>query len=475
MEYNEAVKYLYSFTNFELEPAKRYAPELYDRGRVIQLLAELGDPHHRFASVHVAGSKGKGSTAALIANVLQAAGYRTGLYTSPHLFSFRERVQINRQLIGEDRVAELVGGMRPAVEQIPGITTFELITALGYLHFARAGVEIAVVEVGMGGRLDATNVLAPQVTAITALSLEHTTFLGNTLAEIAAEKAGIVKPGVPLVIAPQRPEADAVIADVCRQRGARMVRSSDLWKTQVLRRSEAGSLFDLKPVAGGEEWNRFGRIVLAAGPFRLPLPGDHQIENALVALAVVGLLRPRGFPVAAPAIGEGIATVRWPGRLEVLSREPLVVADGAHNPASARALVASLRDYFKPRHIRLVYGSLVDKDAEGVLRVLLPAVEDVVIVAPRLPRAMPVDEIATVVRRLGCQPAVAPSVAEGVCMATERTDPGDLVCVTGSLFVVGEAGASKRRGLDAPEQRPTHWPDGQPRSGQGGTGNDEKQ
>ena len=451
MDYDEAVQYLYSFTNFELAPAKRYAPELYDRGRVIELLAALGDPHHRFASVHVAGSKGKGSTAALIASMLQAAEYRTGLYTSPHLFSFRERVQVNRQLVAEDRVAGLVGEMRPAVAQIPGLTTFELITALGFLHFARAGVEIAVVEVGMGGRLDATNVLDPLVTAITSLSLEHTTFLGDTLAEIAAEKAGIVKPGVPLVLAPQRPEADAVIAGVCRRRGARIVRSRDLWNTRILRRSEDGSLFDLQAVAGNEEGDQFGRFVAAAGPFRLPLPGDHQIENALVALAIVGLLRSRGFPVAAPTIGEGIATVRWPGRMEVLSREPLVVADGAHNPASARTLVAGLRDYFKPRRIRLVYGSLVDKDVEGVLRVLLPAVDDVVVVAPRFPRAMPVEEIAAVVRRLGFAPVVAPSVAEGVRMAADRAGPGDLVCVTGSLFVVGEARARANTSARWPE------------------------
>jgi len=192
MDYSEAVEYLYSFTNFEVEPAKRYDPALYDRARLVELLARLGNPHQQFASVHIAGSKGKGSTAAMLAGVLQAAGYRTGLYTSPHLNSFRERAQIDRQLIPEETVAGLVEEIRSPAAQIPGLTTFELITVLAFLHFARAGVEIAVVEVGMGGRLDATNVLSPLVTAITSLSLEHTTFLGTTLAAIAGEKAGIV-------------------------------------------------------------------------------------------------------------------------------------------------------------------------------------------------------------------------------------------------------------------------------------------
>jgi dihydrofolate synthase/folylpolyglutamate synthase len=439
MNYTEAVEYLYSLTNFEVEPAKRYDPALYDRARLIELLARLGNPHQQFASVHVAGSKGKGSTAAMLAGVLQAAGYRTGLYTSPHLNTFRERVQINRQLIPEETVAALVEEIRSPAAQIPGLTTFELITVLAFLYFARARVEIAVVEVGMGGRLDATNVLSPLITAITSVSLEHTTFLGGTLAEIAGEKAGIVKPGVPLVLAPQRPEAQAVVVRICEERNAPLIRVDELWAVQVRRRSPAGSEFFLKSKSPDRSWCSLARA-LSSGeqPVRLPLIGDHQIENALVALTATGLLASRGFPCAGSAIRSGLATVRWPGRMEVIADRPLVIVDGAHNAASARALLAGLRDYLGRRRIRLVYGSLADKDVKTVLSILLPAVEEVIVVAPRFPRAMPAAQVAHAARELGYAPVAAPSVTEGIQLAIAHSDPNDLICVTGSLYVVGE-------------------------------------
>jgi len=446
MNYDEAVAYLYSFTNFEVEPAKRYDPALYDRQRLVELLARLGNPHRRFASVHVAGSKGKGSTAATIAGMLQAAGYRTGLYTSPHLHTFRERVQINRTYISEAEVAALVEELRPHVAQIPGLTTFELITVLGFLHFARSNVEIAVVEVGMGGRLDATNVLAPLVTVITALSLEHTLFLGNTLTEIAAEKAGIVKPNVPLILAPQAEAADRVIAATCAERKAPLIRVETLWETQILQRSAEGSRFALQPRVGEEGTGRPELAASLAGPYTLPLLGDHQIENACLALAATGILRERGFVVPPAARQAGMANVRWSGRMEIIARRPFVLADGAHNPASARALVEAIGRYLRPRRIRFVYGSLADKDVRGVLQVLMPAADEMIVVAPHFPRAMPVEQVTDTVHALGGRTTPAPSVDEGVRLAVDRSAPDDLVCATGSLFVAAEALTSYGRG-----------------------------
>jgi len=439
MTYDEAVAYLYSFTNFEVEPAKRYDPVLYDRQRLVELLERLGNPQRRFASVHVAGSKGKGSTSALIAGMLQMAGFRTGLYTSPHLHTFRERVQIDREYIPEVQLVALVEELRPLAAQIPGLTTFELITVLGFLHFARSGVEIAVVEVGMGGRLDATNVLDPLVTVITALSLEHTMFLGHTLAEIAAEKAGIVKPNVPLILAPQADVAERVIAAVCEQRNAPLIRVETLWEIQILQRSAEGSIFALQPLAGEGGAGRSQLAASLAGQYTLPLLGDHQIQNASLALAAVGILRERGFAVPPAARQGGVANVRWPGRMETLSRRPFVIADGAHNSASARALVEAIGRYLRPRRVRFVYGSLADKDVRGVLHVLLPAAEEMIIVAPRFPRAMPAEQVMDAVHALGGRAAIASSVAEGMRMAMEHSGPEDLVCVTGSLFVVAEA------------------------------------
>jgi len=439
MNYDEAVAYLYSFTNFEVEPAKRYDPALYDRQRLVDLLARLGNPQRQFSSVHVAGSKGKGSTAALIAGMLQAAGYHTGLYTSPHLHTFRERVQINREYISEEEVAALVEELRPLVAQIPGLTTFELITVLGFLHFARSNVEIAVVEVGMGGRLDATNVLDPLVTVITALSLEHTMFLGNTLAEIAAEKAGIVKPNVPLVLASQTEPAARVIAAVCAECKAPLIRVETLWEAQVLQRSAEGSIFALQSLAAEQGAGQHTLATSLARQYTLPLLGDHQIQNACLALAATGILQERGFDVPPAARQTGMANVHWPGRMEILARRPFVIADGAHNPASARALVEAIGRYLRPRRIRFVYGSLADKDVRGVLQTLLPAAEEMIIVAPRYPRAMPVAQVMDAARTLGYAATIAPSVTEGVRMAAARANPDDLVCVTGSLFVVAEA------------------------------------
>ncbi|NOZ05837.1 MAG: hypothetical protein GXP41_05730, partial [Chloroflexi bacterium] len=261
------------------------------------------------------------------------------------------------------------------------------------------------------------------------------------LTQIAGEKAGIVKPNVPLVLAPQAEPAERVIAGVCAERNAPLIRVDDLWAVQILRRTAEGSLFVLQPVAGEGEG---GWLQIAASLPRqiaLPLLGDHQIQNACLALAAVGCLRERGFAVPPAAVQAGVANVRWPGRMEILARRPFVIADGAHNPASARALVQAIRRYLHPRRIRFVYGSLADKDVRGVLQTLLPAAEEMVVVAPRFPRAMPVAQVMEAVRVLGYAATKAPSVAEGVRMAAARSEPEDLVCVTGSLFVVAEASA----------------------------------
>ena len=329
--YRDALNYLYSFTDYEKRGFAAYAPEFYDLDRVRHLLALMGEPQRAFRAVHIAGTKGKGSTAAMIESVLRAAGYRTGLYTSPHLHSFRERIQEAGELIPEAGVIRLVEEMQPLVARVDGVTTFEIITCLAFAWFAEQGVAWAVVEVGLGGRLDATNVLHPAVTVITPISYDHVAILGDTLTQIASEKAGICKPGVPLVSAPQPGEALATIRGVCERLGAPLTLVGRDWTWQSGAADLDGQAFTV----------RHGKRV--SFELHLPLLGEHQLVNATTAAAVLSVLEQGGLEVPPSALREGLQAVRWPGRLEILGREPLVVADGAHNGDSARKLIAALQ------------------------------------------------------------------------------------------------------------------------------------
>ena len=298
MDYPEAIAYLHSLTDYEKTRIERYTPETLDLSRVERLLAAMDNPHTRFPVVHIAGTKGKGSTAALVESCLRSAGYRTGLYTSPHLHTFCERIQVNGEPISREDVVALVEEIRPLVERVPGVTTFEAITAMGLVTFWRRDVEIAVIEVGLGGRLDATNVVTPEVSVITSLSLDHTYLLGETLAEIAGEKAGIIKPGVPVVSAPQRDEAAGVLEAISRERQAPLIQVGRDWVIQTEQKNLDGQTFTIQR-AGSEASD-------LDGTYRLPLLGHHQVENGANAIAALEVLRGRGFEIPAEAVQTGL-------------------------------------------------------------------------------------------------------------------------------------------------------------------------
>jgi len=286
MNYTEAIAYLHSLTDYEKTRIKRYTPETLDLSRVESLLTALGNPHTQFPAVHVAGTKGKGSTSAMIEACLRAADYRTGLYTSPHLHTFRERIQVAGRKITREEVVELVEEIHPLIERMPGVTTFEAITAMGFLTFARSEVDVAVVEVGLGGRLDATNVLTPAVSVITSISLDHTYLLGDTLGEIAREKAGIIKPNIPTVSAPQRAEAIQVIQSISQERDAPLVEVGRDWDYEPGPTDWDGQRFTARRVSdGGSD---------LSGDYRISLLGRHQLENATSALVALDILRQIG-------------------------------------------------------------------------------------------------------------------------------------------------------------------------------------
>jgi dihydrofolate synthase/folylpolyglutamate synthase len=444
LTYKDALDYIYSFTDYEKEISYLYSPERFDLARVEKLLALLDNPHLHFQSIHIAGTKGKGSVAAMSESILRAAGYRTGLYTSPHLHTFRERIQVGGRFVPEETVASLTERLQPLVSRIEGITTFEIMTALGFLYFAEQGVEFAVLEVGMGGRLDATNVVNPLVAVITSLSYDHTNILGETLSQIAREKAGIIKDKALVVSAPQAPEAMAVIEEVCREKDAELTVVGRDWTWEAGEANLEGQGFR---VSGFE-------FRVSRREFWIPLLGKHQLDNATVVVAAMEKLRQRGINIPAASVREGLRRVRWPGRLEILGREPWVVVDGAHNGDSSRKLVVAIKELFPYRGLILVFGALMGHSVPDMLDALLPAADEVILTrANRIRAVAPSDLLQEVcVRRREAE--TTETVAEALERALALAGPGDLICATGSLSIVGEAQEAwaEKQGLEMPER-----------------------
>ena len=424
--YSEALDYIYGFTNYEIKPGYRYSPDVIDPFREFEVLELIGEPHQSYPSIHIAGTKGKGSVAALCASVLQAAGLRTGLYTSPHLVSFTERIKVDGQEIEPDEVVQLVADLRPFIDQVAGITTFETMTALAFAHFRRRQVDVAVIEVGMGGRLDATNVVTPLVSVITTLGYDHTHLFGNTLHEIAGEKAGIIKEKVPVVCAPQAAEALEVVEQKAAECQAPLTLVGQDWWFESEQSTLDGQVFKAGPAGEPGE------------TYRTPLLGRHQALNATVALAALDVVKPHFEGLDDNAIKSGFAQVRWPGRLQILSRRPVVVLDGAHNIDSAQALAAALNDLFPERRRILVIGVTGDKDVNSILSTLIPLADTIVATQAQHPRGMPVDELAQRFKKLGADCHSVPGVANALQQALQLAGPDDVVCVTGSLYVVGD-------------------------------------
>jgi dihydrofolate synthase / folylpolyglutamate synthase len=410
MTYAETLSCIYALGRFGIKPGLT---------RITRLLGALGNPQDAFATVHVVGTNGKGSSASFLSSILSAGGYRTGLFTSPHLISFTERLRINGTEIDEASVARLAGRVMAAAPEES--TFFEIITALAALYFAEQGVDVAVFEAGMGGRLDATNALNGVLTVITPISLDHTDYLGSRIAEIAVEKAGICKPGTPVVSARQHPEAGRVIARHATEIGSPLYLCGEHFEAswQEGRLHYRGLHLELDGLSSG-------------------LNGLYQSGNAAVALAGAELLAGAGFPVASQEMADGVERARWPGRMELFPGHPRVLLDGAHNPAGATALAEALLDLARDR-ILMVAGVMGDKELSGILSPLLPLADKVFAVAPAIDRALPAAQLASFCRQEGADVVDAGSVAQGISLARAAAGANDLVLVCGSLFTVGEA------------------------------------
>lgn len=417
MTFADTARFLYSLGP-ELKTVK------WTLDRVQLLLAELGDPHRYPARfIHVAGTNGKGSTCAMMASALRVSGLRTGLYTSPHLIDPRERIQIDGEIIAEPAWCEAFEAVHAAAERLLARdridahpSFFETVTAMAFVAFRDAQVEAVVLEVGLGGRLDATNVVDPEISVITPIDFDHEAFLGSSIESIAAEKAGILKPRRPAVFAAQRPEAFGVLERRALDLNVPVTLSS-AWRVAGLSLEKFGSRFTL---LADEEI-----------PIVCPFAGEHQVENARTAVAALNI-----FGISAAAIAQGIENARWPGRLERVATNPDIILDGAHNPAGARALASYIRRFFANEPVRIVYGAMRDKAVDEVIGTLFPLASEVIVTAPNQPRALNPESLAAVSDHPALR--VAPTFQDALRMS--RDNPMTTF-ITGSLFLVGEARA----------------------------------
>lgn len=442
--YEQAVEFLLGRINYERAPAGSYSVGDFKLERVKRLLGLLDDPQDRIPAVHIAGTKGKGSTAAMIAEMLDAAGYRVGLFTSPHISAFEERMTAGGVRPEPQTLVELVNRLVDPIarlDQTAGMspTFFEVTTAMAWLYFAERQTQLAVLEVGLGGRLDATNVCRPEVAVITNISRDHTSLLGSTLARIAGEKAGIVKPGIPVVSGVMNERPRRVVASVCRDKQAMLFQLGREVRHVYRTACEPGQFADVLRHA-------FSGYVGIETPWRqwadvpLPLAGAHQAANAALATAAVDVLSQRGWNIPHAAVHAGMARVQCPLRIEVLCERPTVVVDAAHNGASMAALLATLKQTFSPRRRLLVFAATRDKDIAALLRLAMPEFDTVVLTQYQSnPRAMPVEQLQRIARKIaGRRLHIAPNPTVAWKLAGRHADVDDLICVAGSFFLAAE-------------------------------------
>ena len=433
MNYDSAVRYLLSLGR-ELAAPTQAAAGKFNLENIAILLDRLGRPERTFASIHIAGTNGKGSTAAFTESILREAGFRTGLNTSPHLERINERIKINGEEIGDSLFAEIFTRIHEVIEELLAQgklrvhpTYFECVTAVAFEAFARARVEFAVVEVGLGGRLDATNVLVPLISVITRIDFDHENFLGHSLREIAGEKAGILKERVPAVFAPQQPE----IREILLQRAKQL--DCPVLETEQAFRMEKETVQDGCVRATAVENSTEKEFEIAPR-----LAGRFQLQNALNALAVARLLQARKYRIAEDALERGIALAQWPGRMERLQSGPDVYLDGAHNPGAARELARFVNENLSGRRIFLLYAAMRDKAVDEVTGILFPLAQEVIFTEARTPRAISAGQLAEMAGHYAAHHFVIPVAEDALALALGKARPEDVILVTGSLYLVGQ-------------------------------------
>jgi dihydrofolate synthase/folylpolyglutamate synthase len=437
MNYADSVQALLALGR-ELASPQQARVQKFGLSNIALLADALGNPHLKIPCVHIAGTNGKGSTAAMLESILRTAGLRTGLYTSPHLERINERLRIDGEDISDEKFAEAWTRVHSTIERLLAEgkleahpTYFECVTAMAFVAFAEAGVQFAVYEVGLGGRLDSTNIVQPEVAVIVSIDFDHENFLGHSIPEIAGEKAGIIKSGIPVVSSVERPEARAVITQRAWDLKSPLVEIDDAWEIEIAPASEGR----YRAVAKSTDTNSGAPATLTIEP---PLAGRFQIRNALAAATAAQVLSQRGFAIAAHAIEQGIRKARWPGRLERLAERPSIYLDGTHNPAGAKELLKFWQENFKGRRIYLIYGAMRDKAVDEIAGLLFPAADTVILTEPLQPRAISAPLLAEMTAHLAHNSAIIRDPSEALERAIALASPEDAVFATGSLYLVGD-------------------------------------
>jgi dihydrofolate synthase/folylpolyglutamate synthase len=436
-DYQETLDFLYSFVDYSLTRQLRFSPDKFNLDRMHLFTEKLGNPQYSYPVIHIAGTKGKGSTAVFISSVLQKAGFSVGLYTSPHLHDYTERIQVNRIPIRHQELTDQVNFIKEHVSLIPEITTFEITTAIAFNYFAETKVDIAVIEVGLGGRLDATNVVDPEISVITSLSYDHMNVLGDTIEKIAAEKGGIIKKNKPVIVAPQTfSQSYKVLQDIAYERNSPYIQVDKKIDFIPLDHDFDSQQFLIKK-ADGENHDQ---------KLTIPLLGHHQVENAVTAWCALKELNTKGYGISDDDIKLGFSTAEWPCRFEIVNLDRLVIIDSAHNADSAKKLSATAIEYLGDRKITLIFGASEDKDVNGMFESLLPISDDIIMTKSIHPRAMAPEKLKTIARDLGRDSFVAENLEDALRLTLSRKNE-NVVIVTGSIFIAAAAKEIIQKGI----------------------------
>lgn len=416
MNYGETLFYLYNLERFGIK---------LDLSNITSILRRQGGPHLKFPSLHIAGTNGKGSVAAMLHSILCQSGYKAGLYTSPHLVDFRERIRVGQKLVEKDFIFDFVQMLKDEIDR-EGFTFFEVTTAMAFEYFAQKKVDVAIVETGLGGRLDATNMINPLISIITNISLEHTKHLGDTITQIAGEKAGIIKHGVPTITAASQPEALDAIRSVCAEKNSELTHVQKESRYTVLDSSILGTKFDFS--SNSYEYKSL----------ELNLAGGHQLLNAVTCLTAIQKLKELGWMVEDQAIRDGLKKVNWRARLEVFKKDPLVLLDVAHNPGGTKALIRALDKLFPKKQIIFVFGVMEDKDYRSMLKEIFRKAKFAVLTKPDYKRAAEPESLKEIVVKANISFQIIPKVKQAYLFILKNAKPNDIICITGSHFTVGE-------------------------------------
>lgn len=426
-EYQDSLDFLYSHIDFSLTRNLRYSTEKFNLDRMVKFMDILGNPHRNYPVIHVAGTKGKGSICAMLANILTQAGFRTGFYSSPHMIEFTERIRIGNEQISKKEIIHYVNKIKDPAEKVENISMFELITGIAFKYFSDENLDIAVVEVGMGGRLDATNVVLPLVSVISSISLDHMKVLGRTIKKIAREKGGIIKNETPVVISPMKASVEKVMKKIANERQAEIIDVKEKYAYKINTHNLSDQTFEIIE-------KKLGNII---GEYTIPLLGDHQVENALTVYAVIQKLIEVGWRIRKEAIKVGFQSVQWPGRFEVVRHDPLIIIDCAHNPDSFRKLSKTISKYLKCKKIIFIFGASEDKQVKLMLRVITPLVNKMILTSSDHPRALSNQDLEVFAKGLRMDYLSCITVEESLKCALKYCDSSSAIVASGSIFIAG--------------------------------------